>query len=442
MQSPTGPGGWPAGATDVPVPAAPAVPAGAYPDPWDPGRLRWWDGRAWTAATSPLPPVAARARLAVPARLVGPGSVVAFVVTGVLSLVVVLLSVGPAAFVVASVVAFAPLPVYAWAALSLDRFHPEPRSALAWTFLSGATVVVLAALVLNTLVGLVLSAVVGLELAEAGTAVLVAPVVEETGKAAVLLLLYRRVRHQISGPLDGVVYATMVGLGFATVENVLYYGESVADGSLPFVFVLRGVVSPFAHPVFTAATGIGFGLLAAGRTRLGSAAPVLGLLTAIVLHALWNGSATLGGLGLLLVFAVVMVPVFVGLVVLCRVEAGRERRTLLDHLRPEVAAGVLTDADVRVLSDVGARRRLVRAARRMHPQAGRAAHELAADLLELAATRERVARGAYSPRYGPPEQAVDDLTARVARARWALPPAPSSAPWAGLSGALGLPLPR
>jgi hypothetical protein len=232
----------------------------------------------------------------------------------------------------------------------------------------------------------------------------------------------------------------MVGLGFATVENVLYYGRAIADGSLPVVFVLRGVFSPFAHPVFTACTGIGLGLLAAGRTRRRLLAPGLGLTAAVGLHALWNGSASFGGGGFLVVFFFLMVPAFVALIVLARREARRERRAVAHYLWPEVQAGVLTEADVAALAHVGARKQLMKAARALHPAAGAAARELAADVLELAATRERLDRGAYSPRYGSPHAALAELTTRVARARWALPPAPPHAPWTGIAGGLGVPL--
>ncbi len=408
--------------------------AGWYADPWQQGHLRWWDGVSWTPATQPLPPVAAAQRLAVPGRVLGARNVTAFAVCGLLALVVVLGEVGPTAFVAAVVAALVLVPLYAWAALSLDRFHPEPKAALAYAFLAGATTVVLAALVLNGVLGWVVG---GDDLAEAA---LVAPLVEEGSKASVLVLLYRRFRHQIGGPLDGIVYASMVGLGFATVENVLYYGRALEDGSLPAVFVLRGVFSPFAHPVFTACTGIGLGLLAAGRTRRGLLAPALGLLGAVCLHALWNGSASFDGGGFLLVFFGVMVPAFVGLIVLARREARREKRAVAHYLWPEVRAGVLAEADVAALADVGARKRLMRAARALHPAAGAAARDLAGDVLELATTRERLDRGAYSPRYGSPEAALAELTTRVARARWALPPAPPHAPWSGIAGGLGVPL--
>jgi hypothetical protein len=168
---------------------------------------------------------------------------------------------------------------------------------------------------------------------------------------------------------------------------------------------------------------------------------VLGLLLAIALHAIWNGSTELEGAGILLVFFGLMVPVFLGFVVLARKEARREQRMVRHHLAPEVRAGVLSEADVLVFSDVRARRRLLKAARQVHPRAGAAAHELAADLVELASIRDRLDKGAFSDRYGTPDSVLGELTTRVARARWALPQAPPQAPWTGLSGAFGLPVP-
>ena len=53
----------------------------------------------------------------------------------------------------------------------------------------------------------------------------------------------------------------MVGLGFAMTENILYYGRAVErrPEDLKVVFILRGMASPFSHPLFTSMTGIGLG---------------------------------------------------------------------------------------------------------------------------------------------------------------------------------------
>ncbi|MCW2607342.1 MAG: hypothetical protein JWO60_2035, partial [Frankiales bacterium] len=302
-----------------------------------------------------------------------------FVVCGVLSLLFLLVELGLQDFLLSSAIAFGLLPFTATAVLLLDRVQPEPRAVLAWTFLAGATAVLLFALVLNTGAEYALAAVVGDDTASTLGGSLVAPVVEESGKAAVLVLLVRRFRHLVSGPLDGVVYAAAVGLGFSTVEDVLYYGSASDDGALVETVVVRGLLSPFAHPLFTACTGIGLGLMVSRRTRLGALAPVLGFLLAVALHATWNGSSEVaGGLGFLLL-PLVMVPMFVALVVLCRRESRRERGLIRRHLSGEVEAGVLTAADVEALAEVRQRRSLLRAAR----SAGADGRELVTSALAL-----------------------------------------------------------
>jgi len=62
--------------------------------------------------------------------------------------------------------------------------------------------------------------------------------------------------------LDGIVFAGVIALGFATVENVLYYGCAINEGkeTLIALLIMRGVMSPFAHVSFTAMTGIGCGI--------------------------------------------------------------------------------------------------------------------------------------------------------------------------------------
>ncbi len=74
--------------------------------------------------------------------------------------------------------------------------------------------------------------------------------------------------------LDGLVYAGMVGIGFAFTENLLYLAASFDGGidvgpggavALSTTFVVRCLISPFAHPFFTAFIGIGVGLAIASR---------------------------------------------------------------------------------------------------------------------------------------------------------------------------------
>ncbi|MCA1607790.1 MAG: PrsW family intramembrane metalloprotease, partial [Acidobacteria bacterium] len=134
------------------------------------------------------------------------------------------------------------------------------------------------------------------------------------------LVLWRR--HEFDGVVDGLVYAGLVAAGFAFVENILYFGRAFATdglvgegGGVVAVFILRGLLSPFAHPMFTAMIGIAIGL--AVRRRNPAAWMLLGVVgyvMAVLLHGLWNASA---GFGLLpVVYVVIMVPLFGALIAL------------------------------------------------------------------------------------------------------------------------------
>ena len=60
-------------------------------------------------------------------------------------------------------------------------------------------------------------------------------------------------------------------------------------------FFLRGIMGPFAHPLFTSATGIGIGIaVTTRRPAVRVLAPILGYLAAVIMHGIWNGSTVLG----------------------------------------------------------------------------------------------------------------------------------------------------
>lgn len=316
---------------------------------------------------------------------------------GLVTLLLIGVDVGPVPFVTGLVLATLPVPLYVFLALRVDRFEPEPIRLLAWAFFWGASAATLIALILNTAGQAVVGAHFGSEWGELYGGSISAPIVEESAKGVVLFLIYRWRRWQLDGVLDGIVYAAMVGLGFAMTENVLYYSRAATEGGVPLAatFFMRGVLSPFGHPVFTAMTGIGLALAATThRGWLRGTAPALGLGAAIVLHSLWNTSATVGdGVGFVGVYFLIMVPLFFGLVLVAVVAMGREGRVLREHLRPELESGVLSAGDVELLSSLRDRRRLLRAARRDGRPARRAAKAFQLAATDLAFQRRRVARG-------------------------------------------------
>jgi RsiW-degrading membrane proteinase PrsW (M82 family) len=254
------------------------------------------------------------------------------------------------ALIVGAILAVLPVPVHVTLIHWLDRMEPEPPKLIIGAFLWGATIATVLSAICND-AGMY---IVGAFLNDADSAkILVAtrfgPFVEETAKGIALLALFWIKRHEFDDIVDGIVYAAMVGLGFAMSENILYYTrEFSAHGAegLTLVFGMRGVVSPYAHPLFTSMTGIGFGIAAQTRkTWLKWFAPVMGFAGAIFLHALWNTASTSGVLGFVAIFVFVMVPVFATVILLLARSIRREAAILREQLAVDLREGRLSQQE-------------------------------------------------------------------------------------------------
>lgn len=313
------------------------------------------------------------------------------------ALLLVAAETGTAALAGGFLLALFPVPLYVALALWLDRFEAEPPHLLVRAFAWGAVVAFPVSLVLNT----VWDAGTGASLVGM---LLEVPLAEELCKGAALWLLFSLRPDEFDNVTDGIVYATLVGLGFATGENALYYGRALVEGSTSGAFLLRGVAAPFAHPLFTAMTGIGFGLARErGHSGPRSLAPLAGFGAAVLLHALWNAAAQLEP-AFAAVYLGVMVPAFAATLWGVRRSLGREAEVLCRHLAPLLRSGELPSAEFRSLCTV--RGRLGgswRALRRGGWPAWRARWALHQAASELAFHRWRVDRGSGA---GPAEAAA------------------------------------
>jgi RsiW-degrading membrane proteinase PrsW (M82 family) len=263
-------------------------------------------------------------------------------------------------FFIALPFALLPVPLFVTLVLLLDRLEPEPRAHLVFAFVWGAGVAALFAALINT-AGMVFitQPALGTTNGDYISATFGAPVVEETLKGAFLFGMLWRRRDELDGPTDGIVYATMVGLGFAMMENVGYYIEALVRPSvggvklLEFTFVLRGVLSPFAHPIFTSMTGLGVAY--AATHRRGWWAVPAGWLGAMILHGSWNGLSKYGFGGVAIAYAILFCVFIALLVVLVRDH--RRIVALISRILPGYeATGLITGWDVRMLATPAARR--------------------------------------------------------------------------------------
>ncbi|MEO3938435.1 PrsW family intramembrane metalloprotease [Dermatophilaceae bacterium Soc4.6] len=301
------------------------------------------------------------------------------------------------------------VPTYLW----VDRYEAEPPAYLVVAFLWGALCAAAGALLLNTGFSLVLL-LVGQDPDQVDLlgAVVSAPVVEEGLKGLGILLVVLLRRHHFDGIVDGIVYAGLIGAGFAFTENILYLGRIYTDyggEGLGYLFVLRCVMGPFAHPLFTSMTGIGLGVaVSLVRSRQAKvAAGLSGYLLAMLLHGWWNLSASLGSL--LTAYLLVQVPIFVGYLATLGWARWREGREIRLYLSLYADAGWLAHPEVAMLGSLSARREARGWARQHGGRAAlasmRAFQDSASDLGLL---RARMARGAAEPQAEARERALLD----------------------------------
>ncbi len=316
--------------------------------------------------------------------------------------IVLLLSGAPGALVVGLVLAAFPvgplIACYMW----LDRYEPEPRSLLVLGLGWGAFVATSIALVLQVFDDVIF------QNTNAFTAVVVAPVTEEATKGLFILLLLFYRRTELDGVLDGLVYAGMVGIGFAFTENILYLTQAYMGGgdqagglsNAVGLFVVRCLFGPFAHPFFTSFIGIGIGIAVTSRHRgVRVLAPVAGYVAAVCVHAAWNGSLLLDdGRSAVASYVFLMVPAFLLLTGFATWARRREGAVLTAALTDCAQRGFLDPAEIPWLSRIPARRFARRYAEKV---GGRPARRTMVDYqlesVELGFLHSRYLRGVAPP---------------------------------------------
>ncbi|WP_265444723.1 PrsW family intramembrane metalloprotease [Flexivirga meconopsidis] len=315
-------------------------------------------------------------------------------------------------FVLSLIVVGVVVPVFLW----LDRFEREPPWMLIFAFLWGACIATLGAAILNDVGSYLIDP---LRDQQPSVAVWVAPVVEESmkGLGPLILLLVRR--REIDGVVDGMVYAGLTAAGFAAVEDIVYLAAGYADSGdkgLVATFIVRVLMSPFAHPMFTVCTGIGIGIAATTPHRwLRVVAPVVGWCGAVALHCVWNLGAVLSQDGWLIFYIALQVPLFVGFVALVVLARRHEGRTIAVELGRYVGPGLLSAQEVTMLASVKERRYAVAwAERHGGKRAQREMREFQDAGSELAMIRARLDRGQTDPKT---VQAEHELLQLVGRRR-------------------------
>lgn len=235
-----------------------------------------------------------------------------------------------------------PALVLMWFVDRSDAKRPEPRSTLRRVAIAGG---------LSTLPALAIEAVLSRVGPEGGvtgalySAFIVAALTEEACKAAALYLVVWR-HPAFDERLDGIVYATRAGLGFALVENVGYLLDENGSGFVG-VFLLRAILAVPGHAIYA-----GFMGYWAARKRFDGLGPGLwgGLIIAVLLHGTYDGAIFLMGVAAEAEVPMVVLPLV--LVPLAVVALGYRR------LRAHAAEALQLDDAAAHRATLGARLRL------------------------------------------------------------------------------------
>lgn len=254
-------------------------------------------------------------------------------------------------FLISLLLGFVPMLFYAAFVYWLDRYEKEPKLLLGGVFMWGVFVAGFGACFINTGFGVGIHLLTGSEsLASSSTTSIIAPISEELLKGAAVAVVFLFFRKEFDSIMDGIVYGSVVGLGFAAIENTHYiYSMGFANGGwagLALMAFIRVVLIGWIHACFTAFTGVGFAI-----SRLSSnlfiklGAPVIGLSLAVGAHSLHNtigrvlGTGGLDGVGWALLSDI---PGYCIILSLIAWSLWRERRMMRIYLADEVSAGLIS----------------------------------------------------------------------------------------------------
>lgn len=162
-----------------------------------------------------------------------------------------------------------------------DKFEKEPLPFLLKNFFLGAFLSVLFTLVLTYLAQQVFTVSDQKSLFQQFIrAFFIVAFVEELSKY--LIVKYHAQTHvEFNEPFDGIVYAVVISMGFAAVENLLYAFQFGMETAL-----VRGVSAVPAHAAFGILMGYFMGKAKFSNQRM--LHNLLGLFTAILFHGTYD----------------------------------------------------------------------------------------------------------------------------------------------------------
>lgn len=238
----------------------------------------------------------------------------------------------------------------------LDRYEREPLWLVALVFLWGALGGTCFSCIVNTSLQTFMTALTDANMSKIIGTVVAAPVVEEFFKGLVFVPLVL-LGKQIDNRTDGLIYGAAVGLGFACLENLLYYIQFSQQGvaQLFAVILTRTLFTSLVHCTSSAMFGMAIGYARHRNHGINVVLwPIFGYGCAVLNHAIWNGMATVSGMielgGVTFLIGIVMsVVVSAVMFMLTQVSLDAEHSVIKHHLAHEAKLGTIPAAHVEVI---------------------------------------------------------------------------------------------
>lgn len=182
---------------------------------------------------------------------------------------------------------FLPPIIYTVWIRNTEKYNREKWKTILICFLWGASIAIIAALIIEILLEISLVASIqDYDTLSLLTVVLVAPVAEEFSKPLALRL--KSVKKEIDELEDGLIYGAVAGLGFSATENLFYGWIFLSEGLFVFLILisLRSFGGCLLHASATALTGYGYGKTIMKHTTVLRVLPYF--ILAIFVHSAYN----------------------------------------------------------------------------------------------------------------------------------------------------------
>jgi RsiW-degrading membrane proteinase PrsW (M82 family) len=187
------------------------------------------------------------------------------------------------------ITSFLPPIIYTIWIRNTERIHRERWNAIAICFLWGASIAIIAAIILEVLLDISIS----FSFVQNQTSIIqiiavlmIAPFAEELVKP--LALRNRIVNRELNEIEDGLIYGAVAGLGFSATENLLYGFSFLPEGLIYFLVLMsiRSVGGCLLHASATALTGFGYGKALLQKKSIIRVLPYF--VVAMLMHASYN----------------------------------------------------------------------------------------------------------------------------------------------------------